>query len=103
MTSTVARRPCKSASCVQARPPSSTGIAPRRIRRASADVAASRPRVKLPKLAVTVNTEYAERFLALPPVERCRRLDEWREACAPAFESVDDYLAWKRGENAVEN
>lgn len=55
------------------------------------------------RLPYTVNAEASEQFLALPMNERERRIAEFREACAPAFASVDEYLAEKRRETARDN
>jgi len=75
--------------------PSRKPAAPRRKNRSVGEAAP--PRLIGPKPKFIINTEASDRFRALPPAERRRRLEAFREACAPAFESVDDYLAWKHG------
>ena len=87
MTSAATRRPRKP-------------FAPRQTRNASGF---KRPRLRLPVTIDVESLEAAERFQSLPPAERRRRLEAFRKICAPAFQSVDDYLAWKRRENADED
>ena len=65
-------------------------------------VGAGRARRIRPRLAMTIDTSASETFRALPLKERKRILEEFREACAPAFASVDEYLAEKRRENERE-
>ncbi len=61
-----------------------------------------RPRRARPKLAMTVDMSASDAFRALPLKERKRIVEEFREACAPAFASVDEYLAEKRRETGRE-
>lgn len=51
-------------------------------------------------LNFTMHTEASDHFRALPLKERKRIVEEFRQACAPAYASVDEYLAEKRREQA---
>lgn len=63
-------------------------------------LARTRPARRRLRLNFTMHTEASDRFRALPLPERKRIVEEFRQACAPAYASVDEYLAEKHREQA---
>jgi len=62
-------------------------------------VKAGEPKRRI-RLPYTLNTEASDRFRALPPAERRRRLEAFREVGARLFKSSAEYIAEKRREDA---